>query len=80
MSALLLKGADKDARTGFIDGVSSTPLHLAAQHGHVSVVEIFLAAGADASAREHPHGRCKYVSTTRTWRWTWPCGKDTRTW
>jgi ankyrin repeat protein len=47
--ALLASGADKEAKEEHGD----TPLHLAAQQGHVEVVEVLLSAGCDMDARNN---------------------------
>ena len=49
MELLLRKGADVNAKD---DKYAATPLHLAAYNGHKKTVQILLAAGADAYARD----------------------------
>lgn len=48
MSELLLAGADKD----FLDRYGYTPLHLAAQSGHVNVVRALLRHGSSVEASD----------------------------
>jgi ankyrin repeat protein len=55
---LLELGADAHGRTSFggpDHGENATPLHLAAQNGHVDVIQTLLAAGADPEARDALH-------------------------
>jgi ankyrin repeat protein len=51
---LLDHGADPNARWAHWDA-EVTPLHLAAWQGHVEVVRLLLAAGADAAIRDSKH-------------------------
>jgi ankyrin repeat protein len=56
---LIELGADPRGRTSFggeDHGEDATALHLAAQNGHVGVIRILLAAGADPAARDAIHG------------------------
>lgn len=46
---LLKSGADVNIRR--LDGI--TPLHVAAQHGHISVFQLLLADGADPLLQDH---------------------------
>lgn len=48
ITALSVQGADLDAPT--MDG--RTPVHFAAQHGHVAVLECLYASGADLAAKD----------------------------
>ncbi len=48
ISRALRDGADVNARTVY----DTTPLHVAARHGHVEAVKTLLAAGADVHARD----------------------------
>ncbi|KAI5475650.1 hypothetical protein MNV49_001067 [Pseudohyphozyma bogoriensis] len=50
--AALLETAEERSKIDAVDGYGYTPLHLAADRGHLKVVEVLVKAGADTSIKE----------------------------
>jgi hypothetical protein len=72
VKALLEKGADVHTRVHFVNkpGKTWTPLHSAAEHGHMDVVNVLLAAGAKVQALSD-RNRTNLLRLAAKWRQVW---------